>query len=86
MSEFIVRLKGKQDEIIDNLVSEGYFNTKSEVIRAGILELYNKYFDNVTKEEVELVNKGIKAEMKKLKESKVKLNSLDEIKKKYGIN
>jgi len=86
MSEFIVRLKGKQDEIIDNLVNEGYFNTKSEVIRAGILELYNKYFDNVTKEEVELVHKATKVEMKKLKDSKTKLSSLDDLKKKYEIN
>lgn len=81
MSEFIVRLKGKQDEIIDNLVNEGYFNTKSEVIRAGILELYNKYFDNVTKEEVELVNKAIKAEIKKNKDNKLKTYTLDELEK-----
>jgi len=86
MSEFIVRLKGKQEEILDNLVNAGYYNTKSEVVRAGILELYNKYFENITKEEVKLVNKATKAEMKKIKESKIKLNSLDNIKKKYGIN
>jgi Arc/MetJ-type ribon-helix-helix transcriptional regulator len=81
MSEFIVRLKGKQDEIIDHLVNEGYFNTKSEVIRAGILELYNKYFDNVTKEEVELVNKAIKAEVKKNRDNKLKTYTLDELEK-----
>jgi Arc/MetJ-type ribon-helix-helix transcriptional regulator len=85
MTEFLVRLKGKQEEILNNLVSEGYFNNKSEAIRAGLLELYNKFFDKVTKEEVVLVNKAVEHEMKDIRSGKVKTIPLEELEKKYGL-
>lgn len=82
--EFVVRLKGKQKDILEDFVKKGYFNTKSEVIRAGILELNNKYNkEKPSLEEVELVNKAIKHEMKKIKQGKTKLRSEDEFLEKY---
>jgi len=50
MSEFIVRLKGQQDQIVDKFVEQGIFSNKTEVVRAGILELYNKYHNLMNKE------------------------------------
>ncbi|PIU02860.1 MAG: hypothetical protein COT55_01280 [Candidatus Diapherotrites archaeon CG09_land_8_20_14_0_10_32_12] len=85
MGEFVVRLKGKQEQIMDDLIKEGYFNTKSEAIRAGLLELYHKYFDGVTREEVELINKAREYEMKDIRSGKAKTYTLDEIKQKLGL-
>ena len=85
MGEFVVRLKGKQEQIMDDLIKEGYFNTKSEAIRAGLLELYHKYFDGVTREEVELINKAREYEMKDIRSGKVKTIPLEKLEKKYGL-
>lgn len=85
MSEFIIRLKDKQDEIINSFLIGGYFNTKSEVIRAGLLELYNKYFYDVSKEEVELVKKATKYEISAIKKNKIKGIPLKVLEKKYGL-
>jgi len=56
MSEFIVRLKGQQDEIVNGFVKQGIFSNKTEVIRAGILELYTKY-ENLLNRENEMLFK-----------------------------
>lgn len=85
MSEFIIRLKDKQDEIVNSFLNGGYFNTKSEVIRAGLLELYNKYFYNISKEEVKLVKKATKYEMTAIKEKRVKGIPLKVLERKYGL-
>jgi Arc/MetJ-type ribon-helix-helix transcriptional regulator len=85
MSEFVIRLGDKQEDIVKMLIKEGYFNTKSEVIRAGLLELYNKYFDFVSKEEVMLVNKAINYEMQNINSGKTKLYSLDDVKKELNL-
>ena len=73
--ELVVRFKGKQKEYLDDFISKGYYNTKSEVIRAGVLELVNKYElnkeptkeNNTTRKELELVGKAIEEGLKKEK-------------------
>ena len=42
-TELLVRLKGAPEEVLESLVEEGFFSTKSEAIRAGILELGKEY-------------------------------------------
>lgn len=37
--ETVVRLEGAVESIVKHLLSQGYYKTKAEVIRAGILEL-----------------------------------------------
>ena len=37
--KLLVRLSGVVADMLDELVKRGYFNTKSEAIRAGILKL-----------------------------------------------
>lgn len=39
----LVRLNGTTAEILKELVARGYFNTKSEALRAGILRLGESY-------------------------------------------
>ncbi len=84
--EFMVRLKGKQAKYLSDFVDKGYYATKSEVVRAGILELAHKHKtidEKPSKEEVILVNKAIAKEMDKIKKGKIKTYTLEEVLKKY---
>ncbi|MFH1470253.1 MAG: hypothetical protein ABIF01_00735 [Candidatus Micrarchaeota archaeon] len=41
--ETVVRFEGKVEQILNELVESGYFKTKSEALRAGILGLGKEY-------------------------------------------
>lgn len=43
MSETLVRLKGVPSVILNQLTEQGYYGTRTEAIRAGILELGKEY-------------------------------------------
>ena len=43
MTDVYVRLGGMPEEILNKLIKKGYFKTKTEAIRAGILELGKEY-------------------------------------------
>ncbi len=43
MGQTLVRLEKAQETVIENLREKGYFRTKSEAIRAGIMELGRHY-------------------------------------------
>ena len=43
MADILVRLKGVPEEVLFALVQKGYYKTKSEAIRAGLLELGRQY-------------------------------------------
>jgi len=84
--EFMVRLKGKQAKYLSDFIEQGYYTTKSEVVRAGILELAQKHKveeAKPSKEEVILVNRAIAREMDKIKKGKTKTYTLEEVLKKY---
>lgn len=84
MTEFLVRLKGKPKEYMDRLIEEGYFKTKSEIVRLGVLEVSMKYLNNdVSKEEFSLVVSAVEKELKNIKKNKQKLYSEKDFKKKY---
>ncbi|MCX6768142.1 MAG: hypothetical protein NTY90_05470 [Candidatus Micrarchaeota archaeon] len=68
--------------ILDRIMAGGYAGSRVEVIRQALLA-YRKQLEE--EEEVRLVNKGIKAEMRKIREGKVKLIPLEEAEKKYGL-
>jgi len=68
----MVRLNGKPKEYVDRFIEKGYFNTKSEIVRLGIMELASKYKIDTeeympSKEEVKLVGKAVERELKKNK-------------------
>jgi Arc/MetJ-type ribon-helix-helix transcriptional regulator len=70
MSNFLVRLKGKPKEYIDRLIQEGYFKTKSEIIRLGVLEVSMKYLNNdISKKELGLVGYAVEKELSDIKKN-----------------
>jgi len=87
-----VSLDGHIEKIVNNAINKGIVKTKAEAIRQGILQLGEKYnlVDNtkedVSLEEVLLVNKKIAKEMERINKDKIKGISLEELKKKYGYN
>jgi len=73
MYEFLVRLKGKPKEYMDQLLEEGYFDTRSEIVRLGVIELSKRYLNNdPSKEELELVGKAVERDLKRAKENNEK--------------
>ncbi len=43
MGEILVRLEGIPEEILEKLMKEGYYKTKTEAIRAAVIELGKEY-------------------------------------------
>jgi len=84
----LVKINGVPAITLGLLIEKGYFKTKAEVIRAGILNLGEKYALNLKdpKEmELNLVALKIKAQEKEMKKSGKKYLTLEEVKKKYGL-
>ncbi len=84
----MVRLNGKPKEYVDRFIEKGYFNTKSEIVRLGIMELASKYKIDTeeyipSKEEVKLVGKAVEKELAKIKTGKTKVHSQEEFFKKF---
>lgn len=85
--ETLVKMSGVPEDILNLLVAKGYFKTKTEAFRAGILELGKEF--NLLKDskelELELVALKMVKEEAEMKTSGKKYQSLDEVKKKYGF-
>ena len=87
MGHTLVRLEGAQELIVERLTKLGVFKNKSEVIRAGILELGKEFkvFKDAQELEDELAaRKGMKI-LAEIKAGKRKVFSEEEVKKKYGF-
>lgn len=85
--EVVVKLNGAQEDAVDTLVSLGYFQTRAEVIRAGVLSIAEKYnalktpnqvLDELAAEKMELISKEID-------EGKRKTITFDELLKEEGL-
>ena len=87
MADTLVRLEGSQEIIVDRLTKAGVYKNKSEVIRAGVLELGEKYkvFKSLKDLEDELAVKKMEKIWKEVKQGKRKIFSEQEVKKKYGF-
>ena len=87
MSERLVRLEPGQDLILEKLLSIGIYKTRSEIIRAGILELAKEYkvFQSAQELEDELVVRKLQKLDKEEKQGKRKVFTAAEVKKKYGF-
>lgn len=84
MTDFLVRLKGKPKEYMDRLIQEGYFKTKSEIVRLGVLEVSMKYlYNDISKEELDLVGSAVERELSDIKKNKQNLYSKKDFRKKY---
>lgn len=85
--ETLVKMHGVPEEVLEILLERGYFKTKAEAIRAGVLSLGEKYGIFSTPEELErnLVAMRIKEETAEIKAKGKKYLSEKEVKKKYGF-
>ena len=85
MTDILVRLDGAVEKTLMRLVEAGFFKTKADAIRAGILELGKEYHAVKSREELmdELAVVKIQRMEEEVKSGKKKLLSLAEIKKKY---
>ncbi len=83
--EMVVRLDGMVANIMEQLLERGYYKTKAEVVRAGILELGKEYLVkaviSATPQELEdaLVIRKMMHEQEEIKSGRAKTYSFDEV-------
>ncbi|MFH0973238.1 MAG: hypothetical protein V1817_00395 [Candidatus Micrarchaeota archaeon] len=85
--EAVVRLDGAVGMILDKLVDLGYFRTRSEAIRAGVLELGKEFevFHNAKELEAELVIRKVEAIDREIEEGKRKVTPARLVFKEAGL-
>lgn len=82
--ETVVRLEGMVEKVLERLIGEGYYKTKSEAIRAGILELGREYA-LIGGREAELVSRKIDYMEAEVRSGKKKMIGIAEVAKKAGV-
>lgn len=87
MGETLVRLGPAQELVVEKLTKGGLFKTRSEVIRAGILELGKEFnvFKNFQQLEDELAFLKAKQVSDEIDSGKRKVWTEEQVKKKYGF-
>ncbi|MFH1443743.1 MAG: hypothetical protein ABIG96_06930 [Candidatus Micrarchaeota archaeon] len=85
--EMVVRMDGALARIVDGLIDMGYFKTKAEVFRAGVLMLGKEYGGVKTHDEIidELAVKKMMKIDAEIKAGKRRTVTLDEVLKEAGI-
>ncbi len=87
MGDILIHLDGAVEATLKRLVEAGFFKTKAEAVRAGILELGREY--RVVKSKEELMDELAVAKMQKLdmeqKSGKRKALNEEEVRKSYGF-
>lgn len=87
MGDILIHLDGSVEATLKRLVEAGFFKTKAEAVRAGILELGKEY--HVVKSREELLDELAVAKMQRIdeeiKSGKRKVVSEAEVRKKYGF-
>ncbi|MEK6973365.1 MAG: hypothetical protein AABW72_04980 [archaeon] len=80
-------MEGVPEDVLSILIAKGYFKTKTEAIRAGILELGKEYhiLDDLSASELDLVARKILKQDKQMKKKNQKYLTEEEVKKKYGF-
>jgi len=87
MADLLIHLDGSVEDTLKRLVEAGFFKTKAEAVRAGILELGKEY--QVVKSREELMDELAVAKLQKMDEElrsgkKRVLNSREALGKKYA--
>ncbi len=85
MSETLVRLEGAPELILEKLTGLGVFKTKTEAIRAAILDLGKDYkvFNSLQELEMELVARKMQIEEKEMRRKGIKYLSKEKALAKY---
>jgi len=87
MVKTLVRLEGAQELIVEKMTRTGMFKNKSEIIRAGILELGKKHHVYKSFKELEdelVLRKMIKID-NEIKQGRRKVWAEEQVKKRYGL-
>ena len=87
MGETLVRLEPAQEVISEKLRKAGVYKTRSEVIRAGVIELgiKHKLFRNFKELEDELAFRKAKQISDEIDTGKRKVYTKEQVMKKYGF-
>jgi len=87
MSEMVIELKSKQNEIVNELLGQGYVNSGAEAIRLSLIELHKentREFSNNIEDDTEEDKKMILAVLKDIdKKINTKWYTLDDMAKRY---
>ncbi|MDP2666493.1 MAG: hypothetical protein Q8P05_03265 [Candidatus Diapherotrites archaeon] len=85
--ETLVKMSGVPEDILTLLIAKGYFKTKTEALRAGVLELGKEYhlLDDPKELELELVAFKMKLEDEEMKNKGMQFETEENVKKKYGF-
>lgn len=85
--ENLIKMSGVPEDILNLLIAKGYFKTKTEAIRAGILELGKEYCILKSPEELELELVALKIAKQEagIKAKKQRFITEKEVKQKYGF-
>ena len=84
MDEFVVRLKGKPKEYMNRLIKKGYFGTKADIIRLGVIEISKKYlYTSILKEKLELIGKAVERDLKKARKNNEKFYTEEDLLKMF---
>lgn len=79
VEQILVRLEGKPKEILHDLLDKGYFKTKNEVIRAGILQLEKEYLSKERGEQaIAKIRDYFEKNKRSFKEVSEALNALED--------
>ena len=85
MADILIRLNGAVEQTLRRLVDAGFFRTKAEAVRAGILELGKEYSVVKSKDEIldELAVVKMQKMDKEIMSGKKKALKLADVRKKY---
>ena len=85
--ETVVKFEGVTEYVLDRLISLGYFRTKTEALRAGVLELAKEYnlLNNLEDLENEMAIRKAQKISLQIKAGKTKTTSLDQILNETGV-
>lgn len=84
--QVITRIEGASARILRKLVKRKYYSTKSEAVRAGVLELGLKWSISPEEEEEELVARKMRKMRSEIKSGKKKIISLRDVAKEAGVS
>jgi len=82
--ETVVRIEGAVENVLERLIEEGYYKTKAEAIRAGILELGREY-SLIGGREAGLVSRKIDEMEEEVRSGRKRLIPLNGVAKKAGV-
>jgi Arc/MetJ-type ribon-helix-helix transcriptional regulator len=87
MADILIHLDGEVEKTLKRLVETGFFKTKAEAVRAGILEMGRDYYVVKSKEELmdELALQKMQRMEEEIKTGKRRVYSESEVKKRFKL-